>query len=334
MTTVASGTPPAVSVIIPAHNYGRYLQMTLQSLREQSLSRWECVIVDDSSTDDTAEVASQAALADPRFRLITRPPCRLGEARNAGLGESSASYVQFLDADDILETGKLEDHVRFLDEHPDIDIVYGDAVYFDNDEPARQQRGLRDDADWMPRLSGSGGELIAHLIERNIMVVNAPVVRRSALEAVGGFDRDLSALEDWDLWIRLAIGGARFHHREVDGTRAIVRAHHRSMSRDLRRMLTATRHVRTTVGRLLPEGEVKQRNRELLLATEARLGVLEGLNGELRTGLRRLTRAATTTRRPTWLLWAAILPLAAQSFVRPLVRWWRPELIAPAEVGR
>lgn len=329
----AEGKPPAVTVIIPAHNYGRYLPATLQSVRAQSLNAWECIIVDDGSTDDTLEVASRAAAADPRFQIISRPPCRLGEARNVGLAASSAPYVQFLDADDLLETRKLEDHARFLDEHPEVDVVYADAVYFDAEDPASRQHGLRDNVDWMPRLSGDGDELLAQLVERNIMVVNAPVVRRSALEAVGGFARDLSALEDWDLWLRLAVDGGRFVHREAPGTRALVRAHDRSMSRDLRRMLTATHHVRTKVGRLVSDAELKQRNRTLLLATEARLGVVEGLNGDLKAGLRRLVRAATTTRRPAWLLWAAILPLAAQSFLRPIVRWWRPDLIARPKVG-
>jgi len=93
MTGAASGEAPLVSVIVPAYNYGAYVGQTLDSLRAQTLARWECVVVDDGSTDDTARVVEDYARRDARFTLLRQQNRRQAAARNHGLRHSSAPFV-------------------------------------------------------------------------------------------------------------------------------------------------------------------------------------------------------------------------------------------------
>ncbi|MCU1279812.1 MAG: glycosyltransferase family 2 protein, partial [bacterium] len=227
---------PLVSVIVPAFNYGHFLAHTLASVQAQTHSRWECIVVDDGSTDDTWEVSFAHAQRDPRIKYIRRNNGGLAAARNTGLGAARGDYVQFLDADDAIEARKLETQVAYLERQPHVGIVYGDVRYFDSETGARRC-GLFVDEPWMPQSSGSGERLLRTLIRANIMVVNAPLVRRSVVDEVGRFDETLRSLEDWEYWIRCAAVGTWFEYRQDEGTLSLVRAHRRSMSQDRVEML-------------------------------------------------------------------------------------------------
>src|ERR1043165_1519732 len=131
-------TPPLVSVIVPAYNYARYLHDALASVRDQTYQAWECIVVDDASTDDTAKVAAEWAKADGRIRVVGHLMNKgLPAARNSGVAESRGALLQFLDADDRLLTEKLVRHVRFLEEHPETGVVYSEAGFFRDVDPER-----------------------------------------------------------------------------------------------------------------------------------------------------------------------------------------------------
>lgn len=100
-------TQPLVSIIIPCYNQGEYLPQTLDCILNQTLSDWECIIVDDGSTDNSADIARQYQKSDSRFKVITQPNSGSATARNVGLSLSTGEYVQFLDADDLLDSNKL-----------------------------------------------------------------------------------------------------------------------------------------------------------------------------------------------------------------------------------
>ena len=94
-------TPAAVTVIVPGHNVAPYAAEALESLRRQTLQEWTAVLIDDHSTDATADVFAQAADADPRFRLVRNDrQLGLGAARNIGLDLVRTPFLGFLDADD------------------------------------------------------------------------------------------------------------------------------------------------------------------------------------------------------------------------------------------
>src|SRR5258708_7235502 len=116
--------PGLVSVVIASHNYAHFIPQTLDSVLAQTYPNWECIVVDDGSTDNTREVVERYADADQRIRYLWQENQRLAAARNRGIANSSGEYLQFLDADDLIEPGKFERQVGVLEHHPEIDIVY------------------------------------------------------------------------------------------------------------------------------------------------------------------------------------------------------------------
>ena len=229
-----------VSVIIPCYNYGRFLPETIASLQRQSHSHWECIVVDDGSKDATRQVCADLIAQDPRVRYIYQLNGGLSNARNTGLKAAKGSYVQLLDADDLLGQHKIEKNIALLESQPDIDIVYGKVRYFRHGEESLFSCSIDMlDRPWMPCISGKGTELLRELLRENIMVVNAPMLRRCLMLEVGEFDESLSACEDWDYWIRCAVAGANFHYDNADDAAALVRVHAMSMVNEDSRMRQA-----------------------------------------------------------------------------------------------
>jgi glycosyltransferase involved in cell wall biosynthesis len=222
-----------VSVIISSYNYGRFIADAIHSLKAQTFSDFECIIVDNGSTDDTADVVRR--VSDDRFTYILQENLGVSAGRNAGLKVAKGEYVMFLDADDALMPGKLKATSDFLDQNPGTDLVYTDMRYFRDGSPDVHflsydcQPGGRS---WMPGVSGSGGTVIGALVESNIMVVCAPLLRMSVIYECGGFDEALLVNEDWELWLRIALAGKTFQFISAPGTLALVRVHASSLSRD------------------------------------------------------------------------------------------------------
>src|SRR5690606_19624568 len=111
-----------VSIIVPCYNYAKFLPFALDSILAQQLGAWECVIVDDGSTDDTGVVARAYVNKDRRFRYVYQQNSGLSAARNTGLKNTTANYIQLLDADDLIDAQKLLLQATYLDEHRDVDI--------------------------------------------------------------------------------------------------------------------------------------------------------------------------------------------------------------------
>src|SRR5512133_802692 len=202
---------PVVSVIVPTYNYGRYVAEAVRSVQRQSLSDWECLVVDDGSTDETRAVVEGLAAADPRVRYLHQRNQGLSAARNTGIREARGELLQFLDSDDLVEPRKLEVQSAFLAAHPETGIVYGEARYFADGAPDQRLHSPRPgNRPWMAGVSGTGKPLVSALLRDNIMVVNCPLVRRTVVDACGEFDVRLRANEDWQYWIRCALAGVRF----------------------------------------------------------------------------------------------------------------------------
>ena len=139
MQSAKSLSQTLVSVIVPTYNYGHLISETLTSIQSQTYENWECIVVDDGSTDNTGKVVADYSAKDPRIRYIQQENRRQAAARNNGIGHSRGDYVQFLDADDMMECKKLEQQVAFLNVSPDVDIVYSNVRYFDNENPAARR---------------------------------------------------------------------------------------------------------------------------------------------------------------------------------------------------
>ena len=308
-----------VSVIVPVHNYGRYLGQVVDSLRNQVYADWECVLVDDGSSDETAGIASTLAADDRRIAYLGQDlgrapsgPSGPSAARNAGLAASSGEFVQFLDADDFLGSRKLRHQLDVFARQPEADIVYGKVRYF--------MEGGTDSAEETERswtagsarhaVSGRGDEILEPLVDENFMVVEAPLIRRSLLEKVGGFDPNVRRMEDWELWLRCALAGAQFvHDGGEDDELPHVQIHPSSSSQDQVAMHRAAVEVRQGVESRLPTAALRRLNRRRIHEHLAVIGMLEGLGGRLGVGMRCLLTAGFSERRANWLAWGLVMPL-------------------------
>lgn len=182
---------PAVSVIVTAYNLGRYLPDALSSLLEQSLESWECIIVDDQSTDNTAEIAKEFCNRDQRFKYHKTPSnLKLCGALNFGFERSTGKYVVNLDADNMLPANALELQVNALENDPTIHIVCGDIDLINEDGSKRSERAWhnKSDYDWRAQL--------AHINQ----IHSGAMMRREVREQTGGYRERYWRAEDAHFW--------------------------------------------------------------------------------------------------------------------------------------
>jgi glycosyltransferase involved in cell wall biosynthesis len=303
-----------VSVVIPTRNYGRYIGEAIDSLRRQTYTDWECVVVDDGSTDGTAEIVATLAAADRRIAYVGQAAAGTSAARNAGIAAATGEFVQFLDADDLLGPGKLRHQIETFGLHPEADIVYGGVRYFIEGSAGDGNEAQDDRPGGPPQraLYGSGNSVLAALVDDNLMVVEAPLIRRSLIEKVGGFDPGIRRMEDWEYWLRCGLAGASFLYDGTtdDDDRAHVRLHRASASRDPIAMHEAAVQVRTSIDSRLPTAEMRRLNRKRIHEQQAVIGMLQGLGDQLRSGMRHLIGAGLAERNARWLAWGVLMPVA------------------------
>jgi glycosyltransferase involved in cell wall biosynthesis len=221
---------PKVDIIIPAYNAARYLAAALASVEAQTFADWRIMLIDDGSTDNTAEVAAPfMERLGQRFKYIKQENQGLPAARNAAIRNSSSEYMALLDSDDIWLPDRLAESLRYLESHPSVGISHSSVAFVDETGKILQTFDT-------PQKHGEG--MVAPYIYMRKLQLPCPTVtfRRSCIEKVGLFDETMRATEDRDLWFRIAL------HFEV-GFVPKVLAHYRvsaaSMSSDPNRMLQA-----------------------------------------------------------------------------------------------
>ncbi len=296
-----------VSIIIPTYNYGRFITQAIESVQAQTYKHWECLVIDDGSTDNTGEIVERFAARDERIKYVYQSKSGVSAARNVGIKRNTGAYVQFLDADDLLEANKLARHVEYLNRHSDVDIVYGDSRYFTDGNPNQRLYGMRGETrPWQPQVSGCGRRVMPCLVRRNIMVISSPLIRRKVFETSGMFDETLSYYEDWDFFVRCAAHEKCFAYQDFDGTRALIRIHETSASKNLKRMNEGLLRVRSKIERLVADENVRGINRELIIQDRGMGGIIEIMDGDWRRGYRALFAAGMRSRkfkhRARWVL--------------------------------
>jgi glycosyltransferase involved in cell wall biosynthesis len=193
----SSTRTPKTSVIITSFNYAQYLPRAIASVLAQTDEDFELVIVDDSSTDDSAALAQ--ACPDPRVRVIVQPHSGLGTARDTGMRAARGRYVAFLDADDIWVPDKLARQCHVLDHHPDIGLVYTRFGIIDGAD-RRLSRGFS-------YLSAKpSGALLPYLLVGNVVGTPSTICfRRELVDTYEvHFDKTGTYIEDWYFYLQLA----------------------------------------------------------------------------------------------------------------------------------
>jgi glycosyltransferase involved in cell wall biosynthesis len=179
------------SIIITTHNRPQLLPRAVQSARASGRDV-EIVVVDDASSDQTAQVCK--SLSDVNYVRVERNQGVAG-ARNIGLVASSGEYISFLDDDDTRMAGSLDQQVSILESEPQAGLIYGQAFYGNNDGSPTDRFYPAD----CPQ-----GDLFWKLLSRNFIPCGTAVFRRSCLSRVGLLDDSIAGLDDWDLWVRIS----------------------------------------------------------------------------------------------------------------------------------
>ncbi len=212
----------SVSIVILACNSGRFLLATLKSVQGQALTDWECVVVDDGSTDDTLDIALNHAASDPRFRVVRIENAGPSAARNEGYSQTNplAEFVTFMDSDDLWLPHALDTLRRRLQDDPAAVGAQGLAELID--EAGEPLAPGSHSARGRSRLGLEGRRLVEWPLDRATnfaVLVNGNVLfppglvlaRRSVYERTGRFDERFRGAEDWDMLIRLSrFGGLAF----------------------------------------------------------------------------------------------------------------------------
>ncbi len=226
---------PLVSIIIPCYNYGNYLPETIESLQGQNFDNWECLVIDDGSTDNTSVVVKEISFRDQRIKYFSHSNSGQPAARNNGIQNSKGSFIQFLDADDLLEENKISSQLNYLHQHPEIDIAYGPVNYFKTDNPRKflKNRWDEETKEWMPRLSGQGYPLVEGFVRQNILELGCALFRRDAIQTTGLFNLAMQGVEDYEYCFRAATKNLFFAYVEDDHSRCLMRHHPESFSKNL-----------------------------------------------------------------------------------------------------
>jgi len=185
---------PLVSVVVATYNMGRYVCTAVDSVLQQDYPELEVVVVDDGSTDDTAERLARYG-GDARVRIFRQDNAGQTVAKNRGLSEARGEMVGFCDADNYWLQGKLRTQINAFSQRPDLGVVYGELKFIDGE-------GNNLPASTVTRYSG---RITAQLLLDNFVTFNTTLVPRRILEEIGGFDESLSMAIDYDLWLRISV---------------------------------------------------------------------------------------------------------------------------------
>jgi glycosyltransferase involved in cell wall biosynthesis len=246
---------PLVSIIVPAYNYGHLIEHTLNNLLLQTWQNWECIVVDDGSKDNTADVVKAFCNRDYRFIYHYKNNAGLSAARNTGIALAKGQFIQLLDADDLIATRKFELQLALFESKPEAEIVYSEVRYFRTSHPDERRFTMdENNVPWNLGLSSDNHEELACLlVQRNIMAVNCPLIKKEVFDEIGPFDISLKSVEDWEYWCRCAIKGKYFLFDPLEDSFALVRMHEGSMSTNLIKMVEASLIARENLRNLIAE---------------------------------------------------------------------------------
>lgn len=178
---------PVISIVVPCYNQAEFLPETLNSVLVQTYSNWECIIVNDGSTDDTETIAKEWALKDERFKYIYQQNGGLSAARNTGIESAKGEYILPLDADDLIGKEYIEKALKAYEVNKNLKLVYCQANKFGAEN----------------KFWNLTPYSYQNLLINNCIFCSA-VYRRSSWQQIGGYNTNFKkGYEDWDFWLRM-----------------------------------------------------------------------------------------------------------------------------------
>ncbi|HUT35664.1 MAG TPA: glycosyltransferase [Planctomycetota bacterium] len=301
---------PRVSVVIPAFNAERYLRETLESVLAQTYRDFEVVVVDDGSSDGTAELA--ASFGEP-VRCIRQANAGPSAARNRGIREARGELIAFVDSDDLWLPEKLAEQVPLFDGgtgFQPVGLVYCHAE--------------RVDAEGRPLPTAQApkpvGRVPGDFLFRNHCPTSAAVIRRECFERCGYLPEDMIWAEDWHLWLRIA---RRYEFAAVPRVLVRHRVHSGALTKHIEKAYLGARRVLETALEPGDPPELRAARRSGL----HRLDRNQALNllalGETRAARRCFRRAIGNGPGDPHVWAGCALSLLPAALRRPLMRAWK-----------
>lgn len=214
-----------VSVIVPTYNRANLIGQTLDSIISQTYSHWECIIVDDGSTDNTEEIISRYQDKDNRFRFYRRPEDRIKGAnacRNYGFENSRGEYIKWFDSDDLMHADFLEKQVQLLETEKELDFCVCLAQGF--------TEGTNDKTVFRANRTPEEDVLTAYLTKNHYFFTACPLWRRSVLLNKALFDEELSNSHETDFHFRMLSNNLKYVYKE--DVLFSIRRGHQSITQD------------------------------------------------------------------------------------------------------
>ena len=181
---------PSVSVIIPTWNRINVLPRALHSVCYQTTKPDEIIVVDDGSTDGTAEMVRSDY---PQVSLLVQDNAGVSTARNTGISVSKCTWIAFLDSDDEWLPKKLEKQLKYIEESPEAVLVHTDEIWIRN--------GVRVNS--MKKHEKSGGWIFDNCLPLCVISPSSAMIKKTLFAEIGMFDASLEVCEDYDLWLRI-----------------------------------------------------------------------------------------------------------------------------------
>lgn len=225
-----------VSILVPTYNCSKYLPKAIESALKQTYQDFEIIIINDGSTDNTADIVQQFVNNNPgKIKYIYQENKGLAVARNTGLDAASGEYIALLDADDCWLPHRLADGVKIMQANPDVGLVHGNITRISPtdeiiDTPIRETQYLN-------------GHIFENIYLRKAHI-SCPTVlfRKECCKTAGVFDPELTRLgcEDRDLWLRIA---KKYKFLYLDQVLSYYRVSDTSMSQNVEKMTKARLYV-------------------------------------------------------------------------------------------
>jgi GT2 family glycosyltransferase len=317
---------PEFSVLTPAYNSAAYLAETISSVLAQTFESFEMLIVDDGSTDRTAEIADEFARQDPRIRVFRQANAGAAAARNRGIRASRGRYFALIDGDDCWMPNFLEAQRTLLQDHPELGVISANAI---------NMGGELDGQPWKPVSDALTRVSLIEMLEEETSLCITAVFRREVAERLGGFDETLRNNEDYDLWLRAALAGygCAFYSRPLAHYRRRPDSQSGDEQRTLIGILCVLERARVHCAERPDALALVERNiprfEHRLLVAGAKSALLRGDYKTAAAAFKKLQQhhgpiygvmASLTRHAPQLVLWA----YAAKSSIAPRLASFRP----------
>ncbi len=181
----------SVSVVIPTYNRYHILKRALESVYAQSYPAFEVIVIDDGSSDNTAQIQEDF----PNIKYFYQNNSGVSSARNLGIKKAVNKWIAFLDSDDEWHENKLQEQVTFHKNNPKTLMSYTNEKWIRDGVAVKVPKKFRK----------FGGEIFTECLSHCIIAPSATMIHKTLLERVGVFDENLEVCEDYDLWLRVAL---------------------------------------------------------------------------------------------------------------------------------